>query len=140
VQAAGKFLAILKCNKQSAFDDGKARQAALLAFGVYSELKHIILVDEDVDIFGTNDVLWAMTTRLQGDQDIIAVPDISCHVLDPSQTPAYNPSLPAKGTTAKTIFDATAPFPLKAEFTRAQFREVDPRPFAPELNLEYPVL
>jgi gallate decarboxylase subunit C len=112
----------------------------LLAFGVYSELKHIILVDEDVDIFGTNDVLWAMTTRLQGDQDIIAVPDISCHVLDPSQTPAYNPSLPAKGTTAKTIFDATAPFPLKAEFTRAQFREVDPRPFAPELNLEYPVL
>jgi len=136
----GKFLAILKCNKQSAFDDGKARQAALLAFGVYSELKHIILVDEDVDIFDTNDVLWAMTTRLQGDQDIIAIPGISCHVLDPSQTPEYNPSLPTKGTTAKTIFDATAPFRLKAEFARARFRDVDPRPYAPDLNLEYPIL
>jgi 4-hydroxy-3-polyprenylbenzoate decarboxylase len=135
----GKFLAILKCNKQSAFDDGKARQAALLAFGVYSELKHIVLVDEDVDIFDSNDVLWAMTTRLQGDQDIIAIPAVSGHVLDPSQTPAYNPFLPAKGTTAKTIFDATVPFDLKAEFARAQFRDVDPRPYAPELDFEYPV-
>ena len=134
----GKFLAILKCNKQSAFDDGSARQAALLAFGVYSELKNIILVDADVDIFDTNDVLWAMQTRLQGDKDIIVIPGVSCHVLDPSQTPDYNLSLPAKGTTAKTIFDATAPFHLKEKFARAHFRDVDPRPFAPDLDLEYP--
>lgn len=136
----GKFLAILKCHKQSAYDDGRARQAALLAFGTYSELKHVILVDDDVDIFDTNDVLWAMTTRFQGDMDIIAIPGVSCHVLDPSQTAEYNPSLPARGTTAKTIFDATAPFRLKAEFARARFRDVDPRPYAPDLNLEYPVL
>lgn len=134
----GKFLAILKCNKRSAFDDGKARQAALVAFGTYSELKHIILVDEDVDIFDSNDVLWALTTRFQGDRDVIVIPGVSCHVLDPSQTSEYNPSLPAKGTTAKTIFDATAPFHLKAEFARAQFRDVDPRPYARELGLEYP--
>jgi 4-hydroxy-3-polyprenylbenzoate decarboxylase len=134
----GKFLAILKCNKQSDFDDGRARQAALLAFGVYSELKNIILVDQDVDIFDTNDVLWAMQTRLQGDKDILVIPGVSCHVLDPSQSPDYNPSLPAKGTTAKTIFDATVPFQLKENFERAGFRDVDPRPFAPELDLEYP--
>lgn len=134
----GKFLAILKCNKQNAFDDGKARQAALLAFGVYSELKNIILVDEDVDIFDSDDVLWAMNTRLQGNRDIIAIPGVSGHVLDPSQTPEYDPTLPAKGTTSKTIFDCTVPFHLKAEFKRAQFRDVDPRPFAPSLNLEYP--
>jgi 4-hydroxy-3-polyprenylbenzoate decarboxylase len=134
----GKFLAVLQCNKQSALDDGRARQAALLAFGVYSELKNIILVDTDVDIFDSNDVLWAMQTRLQGDRDILVIPAVSCHVLDPSQTPDYNPSLPAKGTTAKTIFDATAPFHLKEKFERAGFRDVDPRPFAPQLDLEYP--
>jgi 4-hydroxy-3-polyprenylbenzoate decarboxylase len=134
----GKFLAILKCDKNTAFDDGRARQAALLAFGVYSELKNIILVDSDVDIFDTDDVLWAMQTRMQGNRDIIAIPGVAGHVLDPSQQPEYDPTLPAKGTTSKTIFDATAPFHLKAQFERAHFRDVDPRPFAPDLNLEYP--
>ncbi|MBF6193673.1 UbiD family decarboxylase [Nocardia implantans] len=134
----GKFLAILKCAKQSAFDDGRARQAALLAFGVYSELKNVVLVDTDVDIFDTDDVLWAMQTRMQGNRDIITVPAVAGHVLDPSQQPAYDPSLPAKGTTSKTIFDATAPYHLRAEFTRARFRDVDPRPYAPDLDLEYP--
>ena len=103
---------------------------------MYSELKNIILVDSDVDIFDTNDVLWAMQTRLQGDKDIIVIPGVSCHVLDPSQSPDYNGSLPAKGTTAKTIFDATAPFHLRDNFERSRFRDVDPRPFAPELDWE----
>jgi UbiD family decarboxylase len=130
----GKFLAILQCRKQSALDDGRARQAALLAFGVYSELKNVILVDTDVDLFDSNDVLWAMQTRLQSDRDILVIPGVSCHVLDPSQTPDYNPALPARGTTAKTIFDATVPFRLKPQFERASFRDVDPRPFAPGLD------
>jgi len=130
----GKFLAILQCRKQSALDDGRARQAALLAFGVYSELKNVILVDTDVDLFDSNDVLWAMQTRLQSDRDILVIPGGSCHVLDPSQTPDYNPALPARGTTAKTIFDATVPFRLKPQFERASFRDVDPRPFAPGLD------
>jgi gallate decarboxylase subunit C len=46
----GKFLVIMKCNKKNAFDDGRARQAALIALGTYSELKNLILIDEDVDI------------------------------------------------------------------------------------------
>ncbi|MBZ4549156.1 UbiD family decarboxylase [Mycobacterium avium] len=134
----GKFLAILKCNKTKAFDDGRARQAALVALGVYSELKNIILVDTDVDIFDTDDVLWAMQTRMQGDRDIITIPGVAGHVLDPSQQPEYDPTLPAKGTTCKTIFDATAPFRMRAQFERAHFRDVDPRPYAPDLDLEYP--
>ena len=52
--------------------------------------------------------------------------------------PDYDPTLPARGTTSKTIFDATVPFHMKARFKRAKFRDVDPRPFAPELNLKYP--
>lgn len=129
----GKFLAIMKVNKASAFDDGRARQAALVALGVYAELKNVILVDGDVDIFDTNDVLWAMQTRMQGDKDTIFLPGIAGHVLDPSQTPSYDPRIPAKGVTTKTIFDATAPFDQRAEFTRAQFCDVDPHPFAPDL-------
>lgn len=134
----GKFLAILKCNKTKAFDDGRARQAALVALGVYSELKNVILVDADVDIFDSDDVLWAMQTRMQGNRDIITIPGVAGHVLDPTQQPEYDPALPAKGTSCKTIFDATAPFRMRAQFERAHFRDVDPRPYAPDLDLEYP--
>lgn len=101
-------------------------------------MKNIILVDDDVDLFDTDDVLWAMMTRMQGNLDILTVPGVSCHVLDPSQTPEYDKSLPAKGGSSKTIFDATVPFRLKYKFKRAKFRNVDPRPFAPELSLKYP--
>lgn len=134
----GKFLVVLKCHKTTPFDDGRARQAAIVALAVYSELKNVILVDDDVDIFDSDDVLWAMQTRMQGNRDIITIPGVAGHVLDPTQQPAYDPTLPARGTTSKTIFDATAPFHLRSIFKRAEFRDVDPRPWAPDLDLEYP--
>lgn len=130
----GKFLLVMSVHKTKAADDGYARQAALVALATYRELKNVILVDDDVDVFDTNDVMWAMTTRMQGNTDIIVIPGVAGHVLDPSQQPLYDPSLPAKGVTSKTIFDATAPFHMRDEMTRAQFLEVDPRPWAPTLH------
>ena len=59
--------------------------AALLAFSAFPELKHVILVDEDVDIFDTNDVLWAMNTRFQGDADIITIPGVPAFAAIASQ-------------------------------------------------------
>ena len=35
-------------------------------------------MDEDVDPFDTNDVLWALSTRAQGDVDIITIPGVRC--------------------------------------------------------------
>jgi 4-hydroxy-3-polyprenylbenzoate decarboxylase len=57
------------------------RGSALLALATYSELKNIILVDEDVDIFDSDDILWAMTTRMQGDVSITTIPGIRGHQL-----------------------------------------------------------
>jgi len=121
----GKYLAILQVKKAVPFDEGRQRQAALLAFASFSELKHVILVDEDVDPFDTNDVLWAMTTRFQADADVIAIPGVRCHPLDPSQHPAMSPTIRGIGITTKAIFDCTVPFELKAKFERAQFMDVD---------------
>ena len=84
-----QHISILQFVKTLPSDEGRQRQAALLAFAAFSELKHIFLVDEDVDIFDTNDVLWAMTTRYQGDVDTVMLPGVRCHPLDPSATPAY---------------------------------------------------
>lgn len=122
----GKYMAVLQVQKTVPTDEGRQRQAALLAFSAFPELKHVVLVDEDVDIFDTDDVLWAMNTRFQGDRDIITIPGVRCHPLDPSAGPEYSPSIENRGISCKTIFDCTVPFHLKEKFRRAQFLEVNP--------------
>lgn len=122
----GKYMAVLQFRKTVASDEGRQRQAALLAFSAFSELKHIYLVDEDVDCFDMSDVLWAMNTRFQGDRDIITIPGVRCHPLDPSNDPAFSSSIGDHGIACKTIFDCTVPFALKEKFTRARFMDVDP--------------
>ncbi|OAA90441.1 UbiD family decarboxylase [Clostridium ljungdahlii] len=129
----GKYMAVLQFKKSIPSDEGRQRQAALLAFSAFSELKHVILVDEDVDLFDSNDVLWALNTRYQGDVDTIFIPGVRCHPLDPSQNPSYNPLLKDKGISCKVIFDCTVPFRLKERFKRSKFKDVDPARFAPEL-------
>ncbi len=120
----GKLMAILQCHKNNADDEGKPRQAALLAFGACIELKNVILVDEDVDIFDPNDVMWALNTRFKPDLDLCTIQNITCHGADPSQKPFYDPRLRNRGLATKTIFDCTVPFELWKEFTRAPFMEV----------------
>lgn len=123
----GKFMAVLQFCKKVASDEGRQRQAALLAFSAFGELKNIFIVDEDVDPFDMNDVLWAMNTRFQGDVDIITIPGVRCHPLDPSNDPAYSPSIQDHGIACKTIYDCTVPFALKDRFVRAKFMDVDPK-------------
>jgi UbiD family decarboxylase len=134
----GKFLAILQVSKRNTTDDGNTKQAALVALATYRELKNVILVDDDVDLFDSNDVLWAMQTRYQGDIDTMFLTGVTGHVLDPSQTPRYNPRLPQNGTTCKTVFDCTVPFHLTEHFVRAKFKDVDPSLWAPTLFAETP--
>lgn len=127
----GKLLAVMQFRKSAPSDEGLQRQAALLAFSAFAELKHVILVDEDVDIFDTDDILWAMQTRYQGDVSTVFIPDVRCHPLDPSQTPDFSPGLRAVGNSCKTIFDCTVPYALKEHFERSKFLEVDVNRFVP---------
>jgi 4-hydroxy-3-polyprenylbenzoate decarboxylase len=129
----GKFLAILQFAKKSPSDEGRQRQAALLAFSAFAELKNVIIVDEDVDPFDSTDVFFALSTRYQGDIDTIFIPGVRCHPLDPSQTSDYNLELRDTGISCKTIFDCTVPYKLKDDFKRAQFMELDPRRWVPGL-------
>ena len=129
----GKYMAVIQFIKSIPTDEGRQRQAALLAFSAFSELKHVILVDEDVDLFDSNDVLWALNTRFQGDIDTIFIPGVRCHPLDPSQSPEFSHTIRENGISCKTIFDCTVPFCLKAQFGRAKFMDVNLARFVPEL-------
>ncbi len=121
----GKYMAILQFKKSVPSDEGRQRQAALIALTAFSELKHVIVVDEDVDIFDSNDVLWALNTRYQGDIDTITIPGVRCHPLDPSENPLYNSALRDNGISCKTIFDCTVPYNQKDRFKRSCFQPVN---------------
>ena len=130
----GKYMAILRFRKTVLNDEGRQRQAALIAFAAFTELKHIIIVDDDVDIFDTDDVMWAMNTRFQADRDIVTIPGVRCHPLDPSSNPKFDPSIDDKGISCKTIFDCTHPVLHPHRFRRAPFMEVDPTKWVPDFK------
>ena len=130
----GKYMAVLQFRNKDHTDEGRQRQAALLAFSAFPELKHVFLVDEDVDIYDPNEILWAMNTRFQGDRDVITIPGVRCHPLDPSSSPAYSSDISDVGISCKTIFDCTVPFHLKDRFRRASFLETDPKKWLPDFE------
>ncbi len=121
----GKYMAVIQFKKGMQSDEGRQRQAALIAFTAFPELKNVILVSEDVDPFDSDDVLWSMNTRFQGDIDVITIPAVRCHPLDPSSRPEYSNRLRDRGMSCKTIFDCTVPLDMKEAMTRAPFLEID---------------
>ena len=64
--------------------------------------------------------------------DIITIPGVRCHPLDPSSDPDVSPSIRDHGIACKTIFDCTVPFALKDRFVRARFLELDPEKWLKE--------
>lgn len=80
-------------------DDGK--KAIEAAFKGHKSLKHVFVVDEDVNIHDPNEIEWAMATRFQGDKDIVTKREKGSS-LDPSS------DLETRETT-KIGFDLTIP-------------------------------
>ncbi len=133
----GKYMCVLQMyNRYKENVEGCQRHAAILAFAAFRELKHVILVDEDVDPFDMQDVMWAMNFRYQGDIDTIFIPDTICHIVDPSSTKEYSKNLRAFGTACKTIFDCTVPYNLHHMFERAQFKEIDYKKYFPDFDAD----
>jgi UbiD family decarboxylase len=99
------FHAYLSLHKTA---EGQARQALMLLMGLDSYVKLAVAVDDDVDVFSEEEVLWALATRFQADTDMFMVPNVLCNRLDPSSR---------DGVSAKLALDATAP--LKPEAIRA---------------------
>lgn len=82
--------------KKKCQDDGMA--AIKAAFGAHKSMKHVFIVDDDIDIRNPNDVEWAMATRFQAKNDIVAMHDVKGSTLDPSSN---------DGMMSKLGFDCT---------------------------------
>lgn len=98
-RTCGAFLAIVKMKKSS---QGEPQQAIMAALGTEFYTKYVIVVDEDVDIFDMNDVMWAVATRVKAEKDIVFIPGSKGAILDPT-------SDPETFTVTKMGIDATRP-------------------------------
>ena len=95
----GFWHAIVSIRKQAG--EGKN---ALLAALTAQDIKHVVVVDDDIDVFDPTDVEWAIATRVQGDKDVIIIPGARAKPLDPS-LPVTPPGVVPTG--AKVGIDAT---------------------------------
>ncbi len=102
--------ALVQIEKQKE-EDGK--NAILAALSAHHSLKHVMVVDDDINIFDPNDVEYAMATRVRGDRDIMMLPHVRGSSLDPCNAP--------DGTTTKMGIDATKPLG-EEKFERATNR------------------
>jgi len=89
---------------------GDGKNVIMAALAAHPSLKHCVVVDEDIDIFKSDDIEYAIATRVKGDEDILIVPGARGSSLDPRATP--------DGTTTKVGVDATKLLNKKEKFER----------------------
>ena len=88
--------------------EGHAQHVFLAAMGSYLDYnKVVIVVDEDVDIYDLDDVMWAYLTRGRADTRAMIVPDVPGFYRDPK-----------KDHWGRLCIDATMPWGREAEFAR----------------------
>lgn len=107
--------------KKKAEDDG--RKAIEAAFAGHKSLKHVVIVDDDIEVDDVADVEWAIATRLQADRGVVIKTGQKGSSLDPSADPhTYD--------TAKMGIDATKPLVAHGKnFGKAKWKGVKPEDY-----------
>jgi len=99
---------------------GEPTQAAFAAMATEPNIKHTVIVDDDIDVFNETEVLWAMAMRFQADRDMKVIPNAMGAHLNPS---AYGFDRMTIGPMeTKVIFDCTKPLPPFTFAARAQVK------------------
>jgi UbiD family decarboxylase len=80
---------------------GEARNAIAAVFASAANIKHVFVVDPDIDVFSDEQMDWALATRFQADRDLVVQSGLRAMPLDPS--------LDGSTVTAKAGFDLTLP-------------------------------
>ncbi|OPZ42583.1 MAG: 3-octaprenyl-4-hydroxybenzoate decarboxylase [Euryarchaeota archaeon ADurb.BinA087] len=104
----GYFHAVIQIRKQT---QGDGKNAILAALASHTSLKHVVVVDTDINPYDIQDVEFAIATRVRGDKSLLVIPGARGSSLDPCQA--------EDGTNVKVGIDATMPLGREDEFRRA---------------------
>lgn len=104
----GYLHAVIQIKKST---QGDAKNAIMAAFAAHTSLKHVVVVDEDINPEDPLDVEYAVATRVRGDRDVMVITGVRGSSLDPCQL--------EDGTNVKIGVDATMVLGHEADFSRA---------------------
>ena len=109
---------IYQVKKRRKRDDGFQKNILATALAASQGMRLAIAVDEDIDLYSTEDVLWALTTRVDGEKDIqIVAPGGVGQTFQPAERAAAAPG--AQWVRSESHYsggiaiDATVPFDFK---------------------------
>lgn len=75
------FSAIVQIDKTN---PGEPKNAAMAAFTAHVNIKKVIVVDSNVNIYDPADVLWALTNQVDWGRDVFTIPGAQGHEMDPT--------------------------------------------------------
>lgn len=106
---------------------GESRRAGLAAVNGAPATRLVIVVDEDVNVYDEEEVLWAVATRATPDTDVIVIPRI---LGDPLSPVSYDETRLKRGPlNSKLIIDATKPvalpFPARTTPSKDLWESID---------------
>jgi 4-hydroxy-3-polyprenylbenzoate decarboxylase len=113
---------VVQIRKRRRRDEGYQKNIILAMMAGLSSARWTVVVDEDINIYNADDVMWAMNTRV-GPDDIIIVNNVRGQGVTPIEKTRGGAETIGLG--AKFGFDATIPYSLKWRFKRAVHPEVD---------------
>ncbi len=123
----GRYHLVVQMKK---LHEGSGKNVIMSAFALHHDVKQVILVDEDIDIYDSNEVQWAVATRFQADQDLVLVSNCRASRLDPTSR---------NGIGAKLGLDATKPLAAEpSTFTRIRIPGKDELDLAAVLESRSP--
>lgn len=96
-----RFHLHLAVNKRNAADEGMQRNAVFAAITALKDLDLIIIVDDDIDIRSSDDIEWALATRLDAATGLMVMPGARGHEYVP---------ISDNGVRAKLVMDASLPY------------------------------
>ena len=111
--SGGRFMTVLAIRQRY---PGHARQAAMIASqcrsGAYLG-RYVIVVDDDIDITNTEEVIWAISSRSDPVQSI--------EILRRCWSGPLDPRIPVedKGFSSRAIIDATRPYEWRDKFPKS---------------------
>ena len=116
-------MVVFQVKKRDSSDEGLQRNIINACLGISPSRRFVVVVDEDVDIYSADDILWAIVSRVNPASDIIIGGAVSRRTLQPiervdqSGAPLKETALTAGGIG----MDATVPFAARAFLERTHY-------------------
>ncbi len=108
------FLAIVQIDRDN---PGAPRNLAMAAMAAHINVRNVIVIDRDVDMYEPSEILWALTNRVSWTDDVFTVPSAQGHEMDPTAD--------QRGISTKVGVDATYKRERREYGERVSYAPVD---------------